>query len=56
MICVQQYINGCFRNVKDKNFESDSQRSILHSINMLCCFRNVKDKNFESDSQHSRVQ
>ena len=44
---------SCFRNVKDKNFESDSQRANNESRNMECCFRNVKDKNFESDSQLS---
>ena len=43
--------NGCFRNVKDKNFESDSQLGSFPSPGLTCCFRNVKDKNFESDSQ-----
>ena len=41
----------CFRNVKDKNFESDSQPVTVSTSNPTSCFRNVKDKNFESDSQ-----
>ena len=41
----------CFRNVKDKNFESDSQLSLIVGVYDMGCFRNVKDKNFESDSQ-----
>ena len=44
-------IISCFRNVKDKNFESDSQPPITMVHLTLRCFRNVKDKNFESDSQ-----
>ena len=41
----------CFRNVKDKNFESDSQPARCAEAQPSGCFRNVKDKNFESDSQ-----
>ena len=48
-------IISCFRNVKDKNFESDSQPMCNEFAEDLRCFRNVKDKNFESDSQLKKI-
>ena len=51
MLYHESTLKCCFRNVKDKNFESDSQLRDAVEVMGNCCFRNVKDKNFESDSQ-----
>ena len=43
----------CCQCVKDRNFESNSQRSLFESISFGGCCQCVKDRNFESNSQLS---
>ena len=41
----------CEANVKDTDFESNSQHTPTHNPCNICCEANVKDTDFESNSQ-----
>ena len=42
---------SCYQSVKDKKFESNSQRLNIIKAQSECCYQSVKDKKFESNSQ-----
>ena len=46
----------CYQSVKDKNFESNSQRNGARFDSAHGCYQSVKDKNFESNSQQHASQ
>ena len=47
---------GCYQSIKDKNFESNSQRFNIYFVRVTGCYQSIKDKNFESNSQLSYNQ
>ena len=47
-------MESCQQQVKDKNFESNSQPSFSLLVDCARCQQQVKDKNFESNSQPIR--